>query len=60
MTTDLSYMLSSLNSDVCNVNVTVSAVNGNGVGQPASTSFFYNRGICFVSFYQSNLQVCHA
>ena len=41
-TTDLSYILSSPDPDVCNVtNVTVSAVNGAGVGQPASTSFYY-------------------
>ena len=45
-TTDLSYILSSPDPDACNVtNVTVSAVNGAGVGQPASTSFYYNKGI---------------
>ena len=47
-TTSLSYILSSpdpINPDVCNMtNVTVSAVNGAGIGQPANTSFYYERG----------------
>ena len=48
-TTDLSYILSSpdpINPDVCDmINVTVSAVNDAGVGEAASTSFYYERGI---------------
>ena len=28
-----------------NVTLTVSAVNGAGIGQPASTSFYHERGI---------------
>ena len=50
----LSYILSSpdpINPDVCNMtNVTVSAVNGAGIGQPTNASFYYERGIttCFV------------
>ena len=48
-TTELSYILSSPNPDVCDITkVTVSAVNGAGIGQPANTSFYYNRGIFFV------------
>ena len=53
-TTDLSYILSSpdpINPDVCDMtNVTISAVNGAGIGQPANASFYYERGIttCFV------------
>ena len=51
-TKDLSYILSSpdpTNPEVCDMtNVTVSAVNGAGIGQPASTSFYYERGIMFV------------
>ena len=51
-TTDLSYILSSpdpINPNVCDMtNVTVSAVNGAGIGQPANTSFYYERGIMFV------------
>ena len=59
-TTDLSYILSSpdpINPDVCNMtNVTVSAVNGAGIGQPANASFYYKRGMFFLYFYQSTLQ----
>ena len=61
-TTDLSLLL----SDVCDMtNVTVSAVNGAGIGQPASTSFYHERGI-LICLYLINLQstivtvtVCH-
>ena len=53
-TTDLSYILSSadpINHEVCDMtNVTVSAVNGAGIGQPASTSFYYERGILMFVF----------
>ena len=60
-TTDLSYILSSpdpINPDVCDMtNVTVSAVNGAGIGRPANTSFYYKRGMFFY-FYQSTLQYC--
>ena len=48
-TTDLSYILSSpdpINPEVCDMTAaTVSAVNGAGIGQPANTSFYYERGI---------------
>ena len=45
-TTNLSYILPSPNPDVCDITtVTVSAFNGAGRGQPANTSFYYNRGI---------------
>ena len=44
-TTDLSYILSSPDPACDITTVTVSAVNDAGVGQPASTSFYYNRGI---------------
>ena len=45
-TTDLSYILSSPDPAACDITtVTVSAINGAGVGQPANTSFYYERGI---------------
>ena len=47
-TTNLSYILSSPDPDACDMNVTVSAVNGAGVGQPANTSFYYKRGILII------------
>ena len=34
--------------DMINVTLTVSAVNAAGVGQPASTSFYHERGIIFM------------
>ena len=43
-TTDLSLLFSDI-CDMTNVTLTVSAVNGAGIGQPASTSFYYERGI---------------
>ena len=51
-TTDLSYILSSPDPACDITTVTVSAVNGAGVGQPANTNFYYKRGIliCFVFF----------
>ena len=51
-TNGLSYILSSpdpINPEVCDItNVTVSAANGAGIGQPAYTSFYYERGIYYV------------
>ena len=47
-TTHLSYILSSPDPDACDMNVTVSAVNGAGVGQPANTTFYYKRGILII------------
>ena len=55
-TTNLSYILFSPDPAACDITtVTVSAVNGAGVGQPANTSFYYKRGIiiCFVFFNQN-------
>ena len=54
-TTDLSYILSSLDPACDITTVTVSAVNGAGIGQPANTSFYYKRGIiiCFLFFNQN-------
>ena len=53
-TADLSYILSSpdpIKPEVCDItNVTVSAVNGAGIGQPASASFYYERGILICCF----------
>ena len=52
-TTNLSYILFSPDPVACDITtVTVSAVNGAGIGQPANTSFYYKRGIiiCFVFF----------
>ena len=53
-TTDLSYILSPpdpINPEVCDMTtVTVSAVNGAGIGQPANTSFYYERGILMFIF----------
>ena len=63
-TTELSYILPSpdlINLDpACDMtNVTVSAVNGAGRGQPASTSFYYKKGILIMFvFNQSTLQLC--
>ena len=62
-TTNLSYILSSpdpINPEVCDMtNVTVSAVNDAGIGQPASNSFYYKRGILFFLYLKSTLQLCH-
>ena len=44
-TTDLSYILSSPDPACDITTVTVSAVNGAGIGHPANTSFYYKRGI---------------
>ena len=63
-TTELSYNLTSpdlINLDpACDItNVTVSAVNDAGIGQPASTSFYYKKGILIMFvFNQSTLQLC--
>ena len=62
--TELSYILSSpaLNNldPACDMtNVTVSAVNDAGIGQPTSTSFYYKKGILIMFvFNQSTLQLC--
>ena len=60
-TTELSFILSSpdpINPEVCDMtNVTVSAVNGAGIGQPANTGFYYKRGILICLYFnQSTLQ----
>ena len=44
-TTNLSYILSSPDPACDITTVTVSAVNGAGIGHPANTSFYYKRGI---------------
>ena len=54
-TTDLSLLLSDL-CDMTNVTLTVSAVNGAGIGQPANTSFYYERGI-IICLYLINYKV---
>ena len=65
-TADLSYILSSpdpINPEVCDMtNVTVAAVNGAGVGQPANASFYYERGILYnnvLYLIKALLQLCH-
>ena len=45
---------------MANVTLTVSAVNDAGIGQPASTSFYYERGNLNVLYLiKALLQLCH-
>ena len=58
-TTELSYILSPV-CDMANVTLTVSAANDAGIGQPASTSFYYERGNLNVLYLiKALLQLCH-